>query len=593
MGVVYEAFDPLIQRTVAIKTILKSSFDKSEAQEAFSRFRREAQAAGRLTHPKIVSIYEYGEDEEMAYIVMELIRGKEMKEYFDRDERFEIKDSIRIMLQLLDALDYSHSRGVVHRDIKPANILITEDGQIKVADFGIAKIESTHLTQVGIVLGTPTYMSPEQFMGKAVDRRTDIYSAGVVLYQFLTGARPFTGSVISIMHKAVNQEAVPPSQLNPAVSKSLDEVVKKAMAKNPDGRYQTAAEFMEALKRAAGDIPTEASNKTLIAAGEMFAAADPIIALPGSAAYNTTPHQSDIETWRNITNSQNLADFRRYLEEYPAGEFAELAKLRIAAPEKADAQARKVEEHRKLANKEQARRKKEAEEVKAKAETQHQKETEEKVRLARKIAEIKNEAAKTKLNTEAQRKKDAEEQARRARELTGVMAEKERRLAGVVAGREAEREAERKLGAETKQKLEARIKRKKEIEEEQTRPEKEFAEAKAQAEAEQKHRLAEEERICRENEYAEARARAEVKRKQEAAEQARRIRAKVTAIAVGAAIVIAGAAIWYALRTSPKPAPIITKPGTLSTPTTGGQNASGVADVPAGITQPAPVSSPH
>ncbi len=439
MGVVYEAFDPLIQRTVAIKTILKSSFDKSEAQEAFSRFRHEAQAAGRLAHPKIVSIYEYGEDEQVAFIVMELIRGKELKEYFDREERFGIKDGIRIVLQLLDALDYSHSRGVVHRDIKPANILITEDGQVKVADFGIAKIESTHLTQVGIVVGTPSYMSPEQFTGLAVDRRTDIYSAGVVLYQFLTGVRPFTGSVISIMHKASNQEATPPSQLNPAASKALDEVVKKAMAKRPENRYQTAAEFTEALKRAADATPSEEPGKPMIAADKMFAATDSTIMLPGGTALKAAPRQSDSESWRNISNSRNRADYLRYLEENPAGQFAELARSRIAALEKAAAQAREAEERRK-------------------------KDVEEKERLARKIGAIKSEAAEMRAQAEARRKKDIEEQARRARELAGVMAGKEKRLADALAEREAEREAQHKLEAEAKQKLEDRIKRKKESE---------------------------------------------------------------------------------------------------------------------------------
>ncbi len=550
MGVVYEAFDPLIKRTVAIKTVLKSSFDKTEAEEAFTRFRREAQAAGRLTHPKIVSIYEYGEDEEMAYIVMELIRGKELKEYFDREERFEIKDGIRIVLQLLDALDYSHSRGVVHRDIKPANILITEDGQVKVADFGIAKIESTHLTQVGVVLGTPSYMSPEQFMGKSVDRRTDIYSAGVVLYQFLTGTRPFTGSVISIMHKAVNQEATPPSQLNPAVSKALDEVVRKAMAKRPNDRYQTATEFMDALKQAADTLPSGVADKPLIAAEEMFGAADSTIVLPDGAAFKATSRQGDIESWRSITDSRNKADFRRYLEEYPAGQFAELARLRIASLEKAEAQAREEEERRRLAAEEQARRKKEAEEAKAKADAQRQKEDEEKARLARKIVELKSEAAETRAQAEALRKKDAEEQARRARELAGVMAEKEKRLADVMAEREAEREIQRKLETEAKQKLEARIKRKKEAEEELARREKELAEAKLQAEAEAKRKLAEEERLRRENEHAEATARAEARRVQKEAELARRAHARIMAISVVAAIAAAGAAIWYVLYTS-------------------------------------------
>jgi serine/threonine protein kinase len=262
MGVVYEGFDPFIERTVAIKTIQKTLIDQSGDQEVFSRFRREAQAAGRLAHPNIVSVHEYGEDDDIAFIAMELISGKELKDYFDKAQRFPLQDSVRIMLQLLDALDYSHARGVVHRDIKPSNIVITQGGQIKVVDFGIAKIESSDLTQVGTVLGTPTYMSPEQFLGIIADRRSDIYSAGVILYQFLTGAKPFTGSMATIMHKVLNQAPVPPSTLDPEVSKALDEVVGKAMAKNPDERFQTAAEFMQALKLAinAADAPAAVAS---------------------------------------------------------------------------------------------------------------------------------------------------------------------------------------------------------------------------------------------------------------------------------------------------------------------------------------------
>jgi serine/threonine-protein kinase len=551
MGIVYEAFDPLIQRTVAIKTILKSSFDKSEAQEAFSRFRREAQAAGRLTHPKIVSIYEYGEDEEMAYIVMELIRGKELKEYFDREERFDIRDGIRIVLQLLDALDYSHSRGVVHRDIKPANILITEEGEIKIADFGIAKIESTHLTKAGIVLGTPTYMSPEQFMGKEVDRRTDIYSAGVVLYQFLTGTRPFTGSVIAIMHKAVNQEAVPPSQLNPAIPESLDQVVKKAMAKRPDDRYQTAAEFLEALKQAAKDLPTQAAEPSLISANHMFAPAEATVVLPRAA--KTAQPKNDVEFWRSITDSQNLADFQRYLDQYPDGQFAELARLRIASLEKAHALAREEKARREREAEEQARRYRAAEEIRAKEAALQRKEAEGKALLTRQVEAIRAEATETRARAEAQRRKEAGEQAHRAQELAGLMAEKGKKLAGVVAEREAEREAQRKLEAEAKQQLADRIRRKREAEEDEARIEKERAEAKArvktQAEAEARRKLVEENRIHRENDLAEARTQAEARRKQEeAAEPARRAHTRIVAIVAAAAIAVAGAALWLVLH---------------------------------------------
>jgi serine/threonine protein kinase len=251
MGVVYEGFDPFIERRVAIKTMQMSRLDKSEVPEISSRFRREARAAGRLNHPNIVSIYEYGEEGDIAYIAMEYIVGTELKEHFDRSERFRIGESANIMLQLLEALEYSHNHGVVHRDVKPSNILITQDGRIKIADFGIAKIDSSELTQVGTVLGTPSYMSPEQFMGETADRRSDLYSAGVILYQLLTGERPFTGaSMAVIMHKILNQAPVPPSALNAGVSKALDEVVKKAMSKRPEDRFQTAAAFMTALKLA-------------------------------------------------------------------------------------------------------------------------------------------------------------------------------------------------------------------------------------------------------------------------------------------------------------------------------------------------------
>lgn len=270
MGIVYEGFDPYIERPVAIKTIHKSLIDQAESGEIFSRFRREAQAAGRLTHPNIVSIYEYGEEGDMAFIAMELIEGVELKEYFDKARRFQLNEGLSIMFQLLGALEYSHGRGVVHRDIKPSNILIAKDGKIKIADFGIAQIESSDLTHAGTVLGTPSYMSPEQFMGLVADRRSDIYSGGVILYQLLTGERPFFGSNMTvIMHKVMHQAPVPPSELNPEISQAMDEVVKKALAKRPEERFQAAAQFMEALKLAAETTikfalqsPPQATKKT-------------------------------------------------------------------------------------------------------------------------------------------------------------------------------------------------------------------------------------------------------------------------------------------------------------------------------------------
>jgi eukaryotic-like serine/threonine-protein kinase len=254
MGIVYEGFDPVIERTVAIKTIRPEQLDASQADDVLARFKREAQAAGRLNHPNIVGIYDYSEADveveggRIAFIAMEFVKGKELKDYFDANQRFAAKDIERIMGALLDALGHAHAAGVVHRDIKPANVILLADGKVKVADFGIARIENSELTQAGTVMGTPSYMSPEQFLGQPVDGRTDLYSCGVILYQFLTGEKPFMGTTTTIMHKVLKEEPLPPSTLNVTLQPAWDAVVKKAMAKIPSERYRTAAEFAAAIK---------------------------------------------------------------------------------------------------------------------------------------------------------------------------------------------------------------------------------------------------------------------------------------------------------------------------------------------------------
>ncbi len=254
MGVVYEGWDPGICRRVAIKTVKRDQLDRSEATVVLTRFQREAQAAGRLTHPNIVGIYEFGEEPDpaggtasTAFIAMEFVKGRELKDYFDKEERFPLPEMRRIMTELLDALAHAHKNGIVHRDIKPANIILLEDGTAKVADFGIARIESSNLTQAGAVLGTPSYMSPEQFIGQTVDGRSDLFSAGVILYQFLTGDKPFSGSLTTIMHKVLKEEPAAPSELNVQVPRAFDALIKKALAKRPEDRFQTAKEFAESL----------------------------------------------------------------------------------------------------------------------------------------------------------------------------------------------------------------------------------------------------------------------------------------------------------------------------------------------------------
>jgi serine/threonine-protein kinase len=271
MGVVYEGWDPGIGRRVAIKTIRRDQLDRAEAGEILARFLREAQASGRLSHPNIVAIYEYGEQEGddaagTAFIAMEFIEGRELKDYFDASERFPLPEVARIMGQLLAALGHAHHHGIVHRDIKPANIILLKDGTVKVADFGIARIESSNLTQAGAVLGTPAYMSPEQFMGQTVDGRSDLFSAGVILYQFLTGDKPFSGTLTTIMHKVLKEDPPAPSELNVQVPRPFDALVRKALAKRPEERFQTAQEFAAAIESAmkpAADATLVGADATL------------------------------------------------------------------------------------------------------------------------------------------------------------------------------------------------------------------------------------------------------------------------------------------------------------------------------------------
>ena len=264
MGVVYEGYDPFIKRVVALKTIRADQLSGEDSENVIARFRREAQAAGRLSHPNIVSIYDFGEEGGAWFIAMEFVKGRELKECFEANERFTATNIVKIMSQILEALDYSHRQGVIHRDIKPANIFMLADGSVKVADFGIAHIEASNLTQVGAVMGTPAYMSPEQIMGLPVDGRSDLFSAGVILYQFLTGERPFSGSAATTMQKVLKEDPLPPSSLNVQAPLEMDAIVRKALAKRPEDRYQTASEFAAAIRATVPDMTISNAEATLI-----------------------------------------------------------------------------------------------------------------------------------------------------------------------------------------------------------------------------------------------------------------------------------------------------------------------------------------
>lgn len=250
MGVVYRGYDRAIARAVAIKVIAKASLEPAEIQHLTERFRHEAQAVGRLVHPRIVQIYDYGEDDEIAYIVMELVNGKTLYEHLSQEVSYEIREVGEIIRQVLDGIGYAHSEGVVHRDLKLSNILINNDGRIKISDFGIARIESSNLTRVGDVLGTPYCMAPEQFLGQDVNALVDLYAIGIVAYELLTGVKPFSGNAATVMQQVLNNHPVDASKLNSRLSPLMDAVLRKALAKKREDRFQSAREFSDAFRAA-------------------------------------------------------------------------------------------------------------------------------------------------------------------------------------------------------------------------------------------------------------------------------------------------------------------------------------------------------
>jgi serine/threonine protein kinase len=249
-SVVYDGWDANIARRVAIKLIPLRHTDDEDAHEALARFRRGAQAAGQLNHRNIVSVYDYGETEDSAYLVMEFIEGPTLKALFDTNRRFTVAEIGSIVGGILDALQYSHDRKVVHRDMKPANVMFTADNMVKITDFGIARLEDSEMTQAGMVIGTPAYMSPEQFLGDKVDLRTDIYSTGVLLYHILTGERPYEGTLATIMHKVLYGSPLLPSRLSTSVTPALDNVVIRAMARKREDRFESAVQFGSELFKA-------------------------------------------------------------------------------------------------------------------------------------------------------------------------------------------------------------------------------------------------------------------------------------------------------------------------------------------------------
>src|SRR5713101_899858 len=247
MGVVYKARDPKINRLVAVKTISLAGQPAEEELDYRERFVREAEAAGRLSHPGIVTIFDVGEEPETRapYIVMEFVGGESLDRLLLRNNhKLPMESALQLTLELAEALDCAHGQGVVHRDLKPANILLTEDGHAKIADFGVAKLNLANQTLGGRVLGTPAYMSPEHLNGEAVDGRSDLFSLGVILYTVLTGYKPFQGnSVMTVAFKVVNRDPVPATVLDNDLPPGLDYIISRAIAKDPSQRYQRGMEM--------------------------------------------------------------------------------------------------------------------------------------------------------------------------------------------------------------------------------------------------------------------------------------------------------------------------------------------------------------
>ena len=250
MGIVYRALDPDINRKVAIKTIrFDLASEETDNEEIMQRFMREAQAAGKLTHPNIITIFDVGREEDLTYIVMQFIEGPSLQRLIAQGEKFSVQDVTKLMESVCGALDYAHQHGIIHRDIKPGNILLDNNKRPYICDFGVARVDTSTLTQSGTAVGTPSYMSPEQVMGKKVDKRSDIFSIGCILYEILTGRRPFEAeSITTVIYKIINEEPPALSELKKGLPAGFGKIVGKALAKDANNRYQNCNQLAEDLR---------------------------------------------------------------------------------------------------------------------------------------------------------------------------------------------------------------------------------------------------------------------------------------------------------------------------------------------------------
>jgi eukaryotic-like serine/threonine-protein kinase len=339
MGVVYEARDPNLNRVVAIKTVRVDSLSRDDAIDYELRFRTEAHSAARLQHPNIVSVYDADREGITQYLVMEYVKGEDLKHHLDAGHRYSLEQSVRMVRDLLLALEYAHQRKIIHRDIKPANMLIEPDGRLKLTDFGVARIQDSGeatRTQGGMV-GTLKYMSPEQVEGRAVDASSDLFSAGIVLYQLLTDRRPFDGeSYFSIVNQITSLQPPAPSSINAMLPPAMDAVVVRALAKNKAERFANAHDFIIALQAAARRAdptitPTANPYKSIEPhpSGAYERSGSSAGSLSTSSSGSIVTQELELVYWKDVKDSDDTVDLLGFLRRFPDGVYADLAKRRL------------------------------------------------------------------------------------------------------------------------------------------------------------------------------------------------------------------------------------------------------------------------
>jgi serine/threonine protein kinase len=342
MGLVYEARDPNLDRRVAIKTIKVENLSEEAAAEYEARFRTEARSAARLQHPNIVSVYDSDRHGDVAFLVMEFIEGEDLKHHLDSGKRYSLEQSLRMVGDLLSALEYAHRQSVVHRDVKPANLLIENDGRVKLTDFGVARIQdSSEATRTqGSMVGTLKYMSPEQVQGQPIDARADLFAVGIVLYQLLTGRRPFDGDTdFAIIQKIVGHTPDRPSLFNPLLPPAIDAVVLRALAKKREQRFTTAQDFARALQEASGQAsdptivpPTSQPGGNATDAGRQrshVGGSTVKLSSSGTDTGSTVTQELELVYWKDIKDSDDLEDLEGFLGRFPSGIYADLARRRV------------------------------------------------------------------------------------------------------------------------------------------------------------------------------------------------------------------------------------------------------------------------